>query len=298
MRTHGLMARLLRGPLTLALMVCAGSVGVLAQDNGPLSTPPGGKTASSVVPILKDVRIDQKLNGQVPLDLTFTDSTNQTVTLQQYFGTKPVVLALVYYECPMLCTQVLNGIVGSLETLNLDAGRDFNVVVVSFDPGETPAQAQAKRATFIRRYRRPGDDDGIHFLTGRQEPITKLTDAVGFRYKYDPTLGQFAHPAAITILTPSGLISKYLYGIDFAPRDLRLALVEASNGKIGTAVDAALLYCYHYDASSGKYSVAVMNIIRLFGVVTVAGFGTFILLSLRRERRQANAVKRTATGTR
>lgn len=297
MRTHGFLARLLRGPLALGLVVCAAGAGVRAQGSGPLSTPPG-KSASSAVPILKDVRIDQKLNGQVPLDLTFTDSTNQTVTLQQYFGKGPVVLALVYYECPMLCTQILNGIVGSLETLNLNAGQDFTVVVVSFDPGETPAQAKVKRATFIKRYRRPADSAGIHFLTGRQDAITKITDAVGFRYKYDPAIDQFAHPAAITILTPSGLISKYLYGIEFAPRDLRLALVQASNGKIGTAVDQALLYCYHYDATKGKYTVAVMNIIRLLGVATVVGFGAFILFSLRRERRQANAVKRTATGTR
>jgi protein SCO1 len=297
MRTHGFIGRLLRGPLALALVVCAGSGVARAQSGGPLSTPPG-TNASAPVPILKDVGIDQKLNAQVPLDLTFTDSTSRTVTLQQYFGKRPVVLALVYYECPMLCTQVLNGVVGSLETLNLEAGKDFDVVVVSFDPGETPAQAQEKRATFVRRYRRPADEGGIHFLTGRQDAITKLTDAVGFRYKYDPAIDQFAHPAAITILTPSGAVSKYLYGIEFAPRDLRLALVEASNGKIGTAVDQALLYCYHYDASSGKYSVAVMNIIRLLGVVTVAGFGAFIFFSLRRERRQANAVKRTATGTR
>jgi protein SCO1 len=269
-----------------------------AQPTGPLSVPPPGQAAVDQIPILREVGIDQKLDNPVPLDLEFTDENGKTVKLGDYFGSRPVVLALVYYECPMLCTQVLNGLVGSLEALTFDAGRDYDVVVVSFDPGETPALATEKRKTYLTRYGRPGTEVGVHFLTGRQEAITALTQAVGFRYAYDAEIDQFAHPAAITVLTPAGHVSRYLYGIEFAPRDLRLALVEATDGKIGTAVDQALLFCYHYDPQTGKYGFVIMNVIRLGGVLTLAGLGAFILLNLRRERRQDGAVAKTATGNR
>jgi len=280
------------------LLALAWAAPAFAQPTGPLSVPPPGRAAADQIPILREVGIDQKLGQPIPLDLEFADESGRTVKIGDYFGKRPVVLALVYYECPMLCTQVLNGLVGSLEALTFTAGKDFDVVVVSFDPGETPALAAGKRQTYLTRYGRPGSEIGVHFLTGRQAPITALTQAVGFRYAYDEEIDQFAHPAAITVLTPEGRVSRYLYGIEFAPRDLRLALVEATNGKIGTAVDQALLFCYHYDPETGKYGLVIMNVIRLAGIVTVGGLGAFILLNLRRERRQDKAVAKTATGTR
>ena len=240
--------------------------------------------------MLRDVGIDQKLDEAVPLDLEFFDEAGRPVRLREFFGTRPVVLALVYYECPMLCTQVLNGLVGSLEGLTFNPGEDFEVVVVSFDPGETPALAADKRQTYLRRYGRRGTEAGWHFLTGREASIKALTGAVGFRYAYDEAIDQYAHPAAMTVLTADGRVSKYLYGIEFAPRDLRLALVEAGEGRIGTAVDQALLFCYHYDPETGRYGLVVMNLVRTGGVLTLVGLGAFILLALRRERRAAPQV--------
>jgi protein SCO1/2 len=265
---------------------------------GPLSIPPPGPAALERLPILKDVRIDQRLDAQIPLDLPFVDENGRDVRIGDYFGKRPVVLALVYYECPMLCTLVLNGLTGSLEGINFDAGREFDVVAVSFDPGETPALAAEKKKLYLGRYGRSGAAEGWHFLTGRKDAIDRLTDAVGFHYVYDPAIDQFAHPAAITVLTPAGRVSRYLYGIEYAPRDLRLALVEAASGKIGSLVDQALLYCYHYDPLSGKYGVAIMNVIRLAGALTVLALGGFIVLTLRRERRQVSAVAHAATGVR
>jgi protein SCO1/2 len=198
----------------------------------------------------------------------------------------------------MLCSQVLHGLVGSLEALTFDAGKDYDVLVVSFDPGETPAMANKSRTDFLDRYRRKGSEAGVHFLTGRKESIEKLTNAVGFRYAYDATIDQYAHPALVTIVTGGGRVSKYLFGIDFAPRDVRFALIEAADNHIGTVIDQALLFCYHYDPASGKYGFAITNAVRVAGVATVLGLGGFILLSLRRERRQANAVRATATGIR
>jgi protein SCO1/2 len=269
-----------------------------AQFAAPLDVPPPGPAASERVPILKDVGLDQRLGHAIPLDLTFSDEEGRDVRLGQFFGKRPVVLALAYYECPMLCTQVLNGMIGSLQTLSFDAGREYEVVVVSFDPGETPAQARAKKDSLLPRYGRPGGDAGMHFLTGRQDAIRQLTDAVGFRYAYDPKIDQYAHPSLLTVLTPSGQVSRYLFGFEFPPRDLRLALVEATGGKIGTAVDQALLFCYHYDPASGQYGVAILNIVRLGGVLVLGAIAALITTTLRRERRQATAVMPTATGTR
>jgi protein SCO1/2 len=287
-----------RLPFVMAagLLLVAGAAS--AQPGRPLSVPPPGKAAAERIPILREVGIDQKLDQQVPPDITFTDETGRDVRIGDYFGTRPVVLALVYYECPMLCTLVLNGLVASLETLTFNAGQQFEVVVVSFDPGETPALAAEKREVFLKRYGRPGAEGHVHFLTGREASIARLTSAVGFRYVYDAALDQFAHPAAITVLTPSGRVSRYLFGIDFSARDLRLALVEAADGRIGTVVDQALLYCYHYDPESGKYGLAILNMVRLAGVATFGALGAFILWSLRRERRQASAGTGTATGIR
>jgi protein SCO1/2 len=278
--------------------VAASAAPALAQPSGPMSVPPPGIVASEQIPLLRDVGIDQKLDGPVPLDLTFTDETGADVALGRYFGERPVVLAFVYYECPMLCTQVLNGLVGSLEALSFNAGREFEVVIVSFDPGETPALAAEKKRTYLRRYGRPETADGWHYLTGRQSDIEALTGAVGFRYAYDETIDQYAHPAAIMIATPDGRVARYLYGIQFAPRDLQLALVEATDGRIGSVVDQALLYCYHYDPETGTYGFVVMNLVRLAGVLTLLVMGGAIFLSLRRERRQNTAASGTATGTR
>jgi protein SCO1/2 len=287
-----------RAVIVSLAVVCALGVSTSAQQLPAMaSAPPPGPAAQQQIPLLKDVGIDQKLNGQVPLDLTFVDENGRDVPLGKFFD-KPVVLVLVYYQCPMLCSEVLHGTAGSLETMKFDAGKDFNVVVVSFDPSDTPAQAIDKKQDFLVRYRRADDEGGIHFLTGRHDEIAALTKAVGFKYVWDPEINQFAHPAAITILTPQGRISRYLYGIEFSPRDLELALVEAGQGKIGTAVDQALLFCYHYDPETGKYGVAIMNLIRAGGLLTLAAMGLFIGLTVRRERRHANAVATTATGTR
>ena len=201
-------------------------------------------------------------------------------------GTRPVVLALVYYECPMLCTEVLNGLVASAETLSFDAGKQFDIIAVSFDPGETPALAAQKKAQYVKRYGRPGAEAGMHFLTGREPSIEALTNAVGFRYKYDPSTDQFAHIATLTILTPQGRVSRYLEGIEYAGRDLKLALVEAADGQIGTAVDQALLFCYHYDPTQGRYTPKIMMVVRAFGALTVAGMVLMVAVLMRGEKKQ------------
>ena len=279
------------------LWASAGVVSLPAQRALPGGGAPG-QPALAPLPILKEVRIDQKLDGAVPMDLQFSDEHGRDVTLGQYFGKRPVVLALVYYECPMLCTQVLNGLFSSMEPLRIDAGREFDVVVVSFDPGETPSMALAKKTGYVKHYQRPTADAGIHFLTGRQAAIDKLADAVGFRYVYDEAIDQYAHPAAVTVLTTQGKVSKYLYGVEFAPMDFRLAVTSAGEGQIGTFVDQALLYCFHYDPATGKYSVAIMTFVRIGAVLTLMGLGAFVLVHLRRDRRQRTAVASTATGTR
>jgi protein SCO1/2 len=262
--------------------------GVLAQ--GFYSSPPEREPANERPAALREVGIDQKLDGQLPLDAMFKDETGRDVALGDYFGKgRPVVLALVYYDCPMLCTQVLNGMTGALKTISLDAGTDFDVIALSFDPREQPKLAKAKKTAYMGRYGRPGTEEGWHFLTGTPDAIARVTDAVGFRYTFDEQLGQFAHGALITVLTPEARISRYLYGIDYGGRDLRLALVEASSGAIGTPVDQALLYCYHWDPTTGRYGFFVMNLVRGAGVLTLLGFGTFIVVSLRRERRAARA---------
>ncbi len=289
--------RALRRTLAGVAALWAVAAVVSAQRAMP-GAPPPGQPALEPLPILKDVRIDQKLDQAVPLDLPFTDEQGRDVTLASYFGQRPVVLVLAYYECPMLCTQVLNGVFSSMEPLRIDAGRDFEVVVVSIDPGETPAMAKAKRAVYVKHYERPTAEAGIHFLTGRQASIDRLADAIGFRYVYDEAIDQYAHPASIMVLTPQGKVSKYLYGVEFAPMDFRLAVTSAGDGQIGTLVDQALLYCFHYDPATGKYSLAILTFVRIGAVLTLAGLGAFLFVHLRRDRRQRTAVVSTATGTR
>jgi protein SCO1/2 len=234
-------------------------------------------------PALRKVRIEQRLNIQIPLETQFRDESGRTVALSDYFGRKPVILALVYYQCPMLCTQILNGLTGSLKALSFDAGNEFEVLAVSFDPKDTPETAAAKKANYVRRYGRKGAENGWHFLSGEERSIRSLTEAVGFHYAYDPATQQYAHASAIMILTPQGKTSRYFYGVEYAPRDVKLGLMEASQNKIGSPVDQAMLYCYQYDPTTGKYGPVVMNIVRLSGAATLLVLGTALIIFWRRE---------------
>jgi protein SCO1/2 len=235
--------------------------------------------------LLRNVGIDQKLNQSIPLDIAFRDETGKTVQLREYFGKKPVILSLVYYNCPMLCTMVLNGLLRSMRAMSLNAGEHFNVVTVSFDPRDTPATAAAKKQTYIERYRRPGTSGGWHFLTGDEASIHRLTQAVGFRYAYDPKTGQYAHASGIMVLTPQGKLARYFYGVEYSTRDIRLALVEASAGKIGSPTDQVLLFCFHYDPTTGKYGLVITRVLQAAGVATVLGLVLLMLLLFRRDRR-------------
>jgi len=269
--------------LAIALLVPASAFAQYAEGpkrSEPVNARPG---------VLAKVGIDQKIGQQLPLDLVFRDEKGRDVRLGQFFGARPVVLALAYYECPMLCTQVLNGMTGALKTLSFDAGKDFDVVVVSIDPKDNFRLAENKKATYVEHYGRPATAGGWHFLTGTDASIKPLAEAIGFRYAYDANVKQYAHGAAIYVATPKGVIARYLLGIDFAPRDLRLALVEASNNQLGSVTDTVLLLCYHYDPASGKYGVAIINAIRVGFIATVTGFLAFLFVSLRRESSFAKA---------
>lgn len=233
--------------------------------------------------LLKEVGIDQKLNDQIPLDLTFRDEHGKPVQLRQFFGQKPVVLSLVYFNCPMLCTQVLNGLTGSLKLQSLDAGKDFNVLTISIDPTDKPLVAEARQEMYTGMYGRPGAAQGWRFLTGEDSQIKQLASAVGFRYAFDSDSKQYAHASAIMVLTPEGRISRYLYGISYPSRDLRLALVEASEGKIGTPVDSILLFCYHYDPHTGKYGLLISRVIQTGGGLTVLLLAILIVVLARKE---------------
>lgn len=235
---------------------------------------------------LKGVTIEQRLNSQLPLDAVFKDENGQSRPLGAYFGKRPVVLALVYYDCPMLCTQILNGMTRALKILTFKPGQDFDVVAISFDARETPAQAKAKKVVYMRDYGHPDTAGAFHFLTGDLDSIKRVTDTVGFRYNWDPHTGQFAHASAIYVLTPDGRLSKYFYGVEYSPKDLRLGLIEASQNKIGTAVDQLLLFCYHFDPKAAKYTPVAMGILRVAGGVTVLGLGGFMLIMLRRDQKQ------------
>jgi protein SCO1/2 len=241
-------------------------------------------------PLLRGVRIDQRLGERVPLDLVFRDEAGHPVQLGDYFHDKPVILVLAYYRCPRLCTQVLNGLLDSLNGLPaFDVGDKFDVLTVSFDPRETPELARAKKQAYVESYGRPGAAEGWHFLTGEQASIERLTEAVGFYYEYDPRTDQFAHASGIMVLTPKGEIARYFYGINYPPRDLRLALVEASGNKIGSPVDQLLLFCFHYDPATGKYTATVMNLVRVTGILTVLTLGAVFAITWQRERRKARA---------
>jgi protein SCO1 len=256
-----------------------------AQGVAPSSAPAAGAKPG----ILSRIAIDQRIGDRIPLDLPFTDESGKAVTLGRYFGKRPVILALVYYECPMLCTQVLNGLVTALGVMNFEPGREFEVVAVSFNPKEGPGLALQKKEAYLKRYARPQTAAGWHFLTGTQASIDRLTQAVGFKYAYDEQIQQYAHGAGIELVTPKGVLSRYFYGIEFSARDIRLGLIEASVERIGTRVDDVLLFCYHYDPATGKYGAAVLEMVRLGGVATVLAFVVFLTISLRRERAAAQA---------
>jgi len=244
-----------------------------------------GLSANSVPPVLREVGFDQNLNRQVPLDTVFADETGQSITLGSFVGSRPVVLALVYYGCPMLCTQTLNSLASTLGALSIAPGRDFEVLTVSFDPREKPELARAKKATYIERTGHPEFAGGWHFLTGEPSSIARVTQAAGFRYVWDDSAQQYAHPTGIIVLTSDGRIARYLFGIDYGPRDLRLAILDAKANKASSPIEKALLYCYHYDLTTGRYSLAIMRVVQVASIGTVLSLLALIVVLRRREHR-------------
>jgi protein SCO1/2 len=248
---------------------------------------PSPRPTSEMMPgLFQTVKFDQNLDAQLPLDVPLRDEGGKTVELGDLFRGRPVIVNLVYYQCPMLCNEVLNSLLRSLNALTFDVGDQFDVVTVSIDPSEGPELASRKKASYLARYGRKGADRGWHFLTGDEASIRRLAKAVGFNYTYDPKSRQFAHPAGIAIATPQGRLARYFFGISFPARDLRLGLIEAATGKIGSPMDQILLMCFHYDPRTGKYNVAIMNAIRLLGCLTLASLGTFMFVMFRRDQRE------------
>ncbi len=271
------MKKIRLGSWFFATLVLA--IGAVAQ-----TAPPNvGVPATALPPDLINVGFDPPLNAQMPLDLTFQDETGSNIQLREYFGRKPVLLAFVYYDCPMLCSQLEEGIVNSLKRISFNPGEDYQVIFVSFDPRDTPKIAARKKASAVSRYGREGTGQGWHFLTGSKESIQSITQAAHFRYTFDPKTGLFAHASGILILTPDGRISRYFYGIDYPDRDLRLGLVDASSGKIGSPIDRVLLLCYQYDPTTARYATTVLRLLRLAGVLTVAALVLGILIFRRRD---------------
>jgi protein SCO1/2 len=246
--------------------------------------PDAGMPSNQVPGVLGKVSFEQHLNEQLPLDLVFKDETGRDVKLGDYFGKKPVVLTFVYYECPMLCTQVLNGLASALSVIDESIGKEFDVVTVSFDPRETPVLAAGKKQAYLDRYKRAGADRGWHFLTGQQASIDALTKAAGFSYAWDDSTQQFAHASGVVVATPDGTLANYFFGIDYSPRDLKFALIESSQGKVGKFAEKVLLYCYHFNPATGQYGFVAMRAVRIGGAVTLAALVGFVFVSLRRER--------------
>ena len=254
-----------------------------AGYNGDLQSP--GIVSTSTPPLLEDVSFKQRLDEILPLDARFRDDDGRAVTLGQFFGQRPVLLAFVYYECPMLCTQVMNGLSSALKVMPFAAGQDYDVVLISFDPRDTPAIAVEKKRAHLEYWSAEQDASSWHLLTGDEASIRRVTSAAGFTYQFDERTGLFAHVSGILVATPEGRLSKYFYGVEFSPKELRLALVESGEGRIGSVIDELLLYCFHYDPESGRYGVVVMNVVRLGGVMTVLFIGGFILIMRRSESR-------------
>ena len=233
---------------------------------------------------LKGIGIDQHLDTQLPLDLQFKDEDGNTVRLGDYFQKgRPVILSFVYYQCPMLCSEVLNGLDSAMQVMKFSAGNEYEVVTVSIDPRDTPEVAKQKKATYLKEYNRPGADEGWHFLTGYPDNVKTLARAAGWKYRWDPKMNQFIHAAGIMIVTPQGKLAQYYYGIEYAPKDLRLGLIEASQNKIGTIVDQLVLYCCQYDPQTGKYGVIIANVLRIAGAATILLLGGFLVLMFRRD---------------
>jgi len=259
-----------------------------SSAHGQFYNPPqnSGQPAGQKPAILNNVGLDQRLNTALPLDAQFRDERGHTVALQQFFTGKPAIVTLVYYRCPMLCTEVLNGLASAITPLKYDLGRDYQIITISIDPTETPAIAEAKKEKYVQRYGRPGADQGWHFLTGDKQNIDTVASAVGFRYAYDASIKQYAHPSMIMLVTTDGHVAQYYTGIEYEPKDLRLGLTEASDNRIGTVVDRALLFCYHYDPTQGRYTPKIMMVVRAFGALTVAGMVLMVAVLLRGEKRQ------------
>jgi protein SCO1/2 len=269
------------GLMSIVLM----SAAVSAQGNAPNLMPEPGLPSSQTPTALSNVSFEQRLNEQLPLELPFKNEDGKTVKLGEYFGRKPVILTFVYYECPMLCTEVLNGLESSLRVLNETVGKEFDVVTVSFDPRETPVLAAGKKKAYLERYKRPEAQQGWHFLTGDQASIDALTKAAGFHYFWDEASHQFAHASGIIVTTPTGKVSRYFMGIEHSPRDIKFALIESSNEKIGTLADRVLLYCYHYDPAQGNYGFVAMRAVRIGGAVTILALVGFVFVSIRRDQK-------------
>jgi protein SCO1/2 len=267
-------------------LLCLATVSVRAQQPPglPGTGPHQAGTPSTTVPKqLEDVTFEQRLDTRLPLDARFRDEAGRDVTLGDYFGTRPVVLAFVYYSCPMLCTQVLNGVSSAVKAMPFTPGKDFDVVYVSFDPRDTPQAAAAKKQAQLADYKQDATAAGWHYLTGAEASIARVTSAAGFSYRWDEASGQFAHVSGVLVTTPDGRLSRYFYGVEYSPKALRMALVESGEGRIGSAVDKLLLYCYHYDPRSGRYGLIAMNLVRLGGAVTLTLLVGFIWLMRRRE---------------
>jgi protein SCO1/2 len=244
-----------------------------------------GTVSTDTLPQLEDVSFKQRLNEMLPLDAAFTDETGRRVTLGDYFGRRPVLLAFVYYQCPMLCTQVMNGLSSALKVMPFAAGEDYEVVLVSFDPRDTPATAAEKKRAHLEYWSAEKDAGSWHLLSGDEATIRRATSAAGFSYRWDERTGQFAHVSGILAVTPEGRLSRYFYGVEYSPKELRLALVESGEGRIGSVIDELLLYCFHYDPESGRYGLMVMNLVRLGGAMTVLAIAGYILVMRRRESR-------------
>jgi protein SCO1/2 len=264
--------------------------------NSPLYSPryydPSQSVSNGLPDALQKIGIEQKLGEQLPLDTVFKDEAGNQVKIGSYFNNgRPVILAFVYYECPMLCSQVLNGLTGSLKGISFDAGKDFDVIAVSFDARENDIAdlAKNKKANYLERYGRAGAEKGWHFLTGTQDSIDKLTSAAGFSYKWDEKSNQFAHAAGIMIATPEGKLSRYFYGIDYSPKDVKFGLMDSAQAKVGNPAEQLLLYCYHYDPATGKYGLAILRVMRLGGVATVIGLGAMIFVFWRRGKKKERA---------
>lgn len=281
-------------PLALgfACLVVATSVGLAQQATtsgaADLSTP--SRTSSEDASILLGVGFDQKLDNQVPMDRPFLDEQGTPRRLGEYFGERPVVLAMIYYRCPTLCSQVLNGLVRSLRPLSLEAGEDFDVIAVSIDPKDTPPLAARKKATYVEEYGRPGSESSWHFLTGDPADVRALADSIGFRYTYNAASDLYAHAAGIVVLTPEGRVSRYLFGMDFPPRDLQFSILQSSTGKIGNPVRQVLMFCYDYDIATGTYTLSIVRVTQVFGVLTVVALAAAVLLMLRWERRRRGSM--------